>query len=336
MKIIYSVFIFCIVLFIYLHIQFHLKTGDDLEIYELEQFSKSKLEEICDVRQPVLFYCDSIYPIVENITKEKCNENYPAFEVKIRNTNDTNNTDLNSELFIPLPLHATVKLCNDDKTSSYFSENNGDFLKETGLLKIMKTNDELLRPSMVANCQYDLIFGSENTFTPFRYELNYRNFFVLTSGSATIQLSPPKYSKYLSPIKDYENFEFKSLINPWDVQPEYKDQFSKIKCLEFTMIFGQVIFIPAFWWYSIKLSKDTSIASFKYRTYMNTVAIMPNLAMNILQLQNIKRNNVKKINIKELNTQELNKQNFNININEINTHELNNEKADKNIIEIKE
>ena len=302
MKIIYSIFIFCIVLFIYLHIQFHLKTSDDLEIYELEQFSKSKLEEICDVRQPVLFYCDCINHIMENITKEKCQYQYPAFEVKIRNINDLNE---NSELYIPLPLHATVKLCNDDKTASYFSENNGDFLKETGLLKIMKTNDELLRPYMVANCNYDLLFGSDNTFTPFRYELNYRNFFLLTSGSAIIQLSPPKYSKYLSPIKDYENFEFKSLINPWNVQPEYKDQFSKIKCLEFTMTLGQMLFIPAFWWYSIKLSKDASIATFKYRTYMNTIAISPNLAMNILQLQNIKRNNVKKINIKELNAKDL-------------------------------
>ena len=97
MKIIYSIFIFCIVLFIYLHIQFHLKTSDDLEIYELEQFSKSKLEEICDVRQPVLFYCDCIYPIMENITKEKCKDQYPAFEVKIRNINDS---DVNSELYI--------------------------------------------------------------------------------------------------------------------------------------------------------------------------------------------------------------------------------------------
>jgi hypothetical protein len=242
---------------------------------------------------------------MENITKEKCNENYPAFEVKIRHANDL---DTNSELYIPLPLHATVKLCNDDKTSIYFSENNGDFLKETGLLKIMKTNDELLRPYMVSSCNYDLIFGSENTITPFRYEINYRNFFLLTSGSAMVQLSPPKYSKYLAPIKDYENFEFKSIINPWNVQPEFKDQFSKIKCLEFTLIPGQLLFIPAYWWYSLKLSKDASIVSFKYRTYMNTIAIIPNLAMNILQLQNIKRNNAKKINIKELNVKELNEE----------------------------
>ena len=59
MKLILALFIFCLVLFIYLHIQFHLKTSDDLEMYELENASKEKLEEICDLRQPVLFEFDS-------------------------------------------------------------------------------------------------------------------------------------------------------------------------------------------------------------------------------------------------------------------------------------
>ena len=46
MKIIFGFIIFCLVLFIYLHIQFHLKTSNDLEMYEVEQASKEKLEEI--------------------------------------------------------------------------------------------------------------------------------------------------------------------------------------------------------------------------------------------------------------------------------------------------
>ena len=54
LKIIISIFIFCLILFFYLHIQFHLKTSDDLEIYEVDQASKDKLEEICDLRQPML------------------------------------------------------------------------------------------------------------------------------------------------------------------------------------------------------------------------------------------------------------------------------------------
>ena len=50
-------FVFCLILFLYLHVQFHLRTGDNLEIYEIDQASKDKMEEICDLRQPVLFDC---------------------------------------------------------------------------------------------------------------------------------------------------------------------------------------------------------------------------------------------------------------------------------------
>ena len=55
MKVFFTFFIFCLVLFLYLHIQFHLKTSEDLEMYEIDFPSKDRLEEICDIRQPVLF-----------------------------------------------------------------------------------------------------------------------------------------------------------------------------------------------------------------------------------------------------------------------------------------
>ena len=45
MNIIYIVLVFCVVLFLYLHVFFHLKTSDDLEIYEIDNPSKEKLEE---------------------------------------------------------------------------------------------------------------------------------------------------------------------------------------------------------------------------------------------------------------------------------------------------
>jgi len=54
-----SIFIFCIVLFLYLHIHFHLKRSNDLEVYEIEQPSKQRLEEVCDIRQPHLNYITS-------------------------------------------------------------------------------------------------------------------------------------------------------------------------------------------------------------------------------------------------------------------------------------
>ena len=50
-----AIFIFCVVLFLYLHVYYHLKTSNDLEVYTIDRPSKEKLEEICDLRQPVIF-----------------------------------------------------------------------------------------------------------------------------------------------------------------------------------------------------------------------------------------------------------------------------------------
>jgi hypothetical protein len=43
-----------VVIFIYLHVAFQLKTSNEFELFESE-FSKEKLEEICSFKQPVLF-----------------------------------------------------------------------------------------------------------------------------------------------------------------------------------------------------------------------------------------------------------------------------------------
>ena len=60
-----------------------------------------------------------------------------------------------------------------------------------------------------------------------------------------------------------------------------------------------MIYIPAYWWYSIKFNTISSIAVFQYRTYMNTLAIMPDIMMSFLQSQNIKRESIDKLEISE-------------------------------------
>jgi hypothetical protein len=342
MRIIIAFFIFCLVLFLYLHVQFHLKTSEDLEMYEVDQPSKDRLEEICDLRQPVLFDfdCDKI---METSNRDYIANNYHAFEVKIRNIREN---DPNNELYMPLPLHSSIKLFNEDNSSSYYSENNNDFLDETGVSKNMRYNDEFLRPYMVSNCNYDILMGSAQTCTPFRYEINYRNYLLLTQGSAQIKLAPPYSSKYLYPIYDYENFEFRSPVDPWNPQPKFTADFDKIKCLEFTLLPGKTLYIPAYWWYSIKFNNNnTSISFFNYRTYMNNLAILPYISLHALQIQNVKRNVVKKIDIKDLNKShdivvpvdnedlQNNNNNNNNNNNEMNqeiNHEINNEISNYN------
>lgn len=295
LKILIGLFIFCIVLFLYLHVQFHLKTSDDLEIYEIDQASKDKMEEICDLRQPVMFdYDEDGQKIINSTSKNFLLENYPVFEVKIRECKEP---EKDSELYVPLQFHLASKLFEEDTSQGYFSESNMDFLTETGAIKNMSYNDEFLRPYMVSNCDYDILMGSNGAETPFRYEINYRNYFIVTQGSVKIKLAPPKSSKYLYPVNDYENFEFRSPIDPWKPQPKYRADFDKIKCLEIVLTPGKFLFIPAYWWHSFKFSENSSVSCFRYRTYMNNLAICPNIFMYTLQNQNVERKTVKKIDI---------------------------------------
>ena len=286
MRVILNLLIFCLVLFIYLHVYYHIKTSDDLEVYEIEQPSKDKLEEICDLRQPVIFD----YPnerLLQSCKRNVIQDTYGAFDIKIRNVGK--DIDDEEELYIPLTYTSALSAVKEDKDGKYVLENNNDFLEETGMIKTFRYNDAFIRPYMVSNCIYDLTTASSNTKTPFRYDVNYRNYYLVTEGSAKIKLAPPKSGRYLYPQNDYENFEFRSPVNPWDVQQQYKPDFDKIKCLEVNLKEGQMIYIPAYWWNSIDYSSDTTICTFKYRTYMNVVAIMPKLVMRLLQSQNVKR-----------------------------------------------
>jgi hypothetical protein len=317
LEIIIGFFVFCIILFFYLHIHFHLKTSNDLEIYEIEQASKDKMEEICDLRQPVLFDCDEdTDKITKTTSKSYLLDNYPIFEVKIRESNEVKEDE---NMFLPLPLHVAAKLFNDDKNATYFSEGNSEFLLETGAQKNMSYNDEFLRPFLVSNCNYDILMGSTGVLTPLRYEINYRNYFLVTQGSLKVKLMPPKSGRYLYPVKDYENLEFRSQINPWNPQAKFRADFDKVKCLEIVLTPGKFLFIPAYWWYSFKFDENTSVSSFKYRTYMNNIAISPHIFMYALQNQNVERKTAKQIDIKSLQQTTSFENKETTNISELNT-----------------
>ncbi len=303
-----SIFIFCIVLFLYLHIHFHLKRSNDLEVYEIEQPSKQRLEEVCDIRQPTTFefYNEQI---LTQLSYQAIHTSYRAFDIHIRDVSKNSESHKNEDitkiqqkgtendqvLYIPVTFKIAHEVLKKDHDSKYLSEHNADFIDETGLIKVFQLNDEFLRPYMVSTCMYDILMASTGTTSPLRYEVNYRNYFLVTQGRVKILLIPPKDTRYLYPINDYDILEFRTPVNPWKVQPEYQDDFDKIKTLEVELFQGMVMFIPAYWWYSIQfIVPETSVCSFKYRTHMNTVSIAPQLILNVLQNMNMKRDTLEK------------------------------------------
>jgi ribosomal protein L16 Arg81 hydroxylase len=78
-------------------------------------------------------------------------------------------------------------------------------------------------------------------------------------------------------------------------------EMDKIKFLEFEVLEGHMLFIPPYWWYSIKYTSeaDTLVCGFTYSSIMNCVANSTDITKYYLQQHNIKKRIVKTLEITE-------------------------------------
>lgn len=294
-----AIVVFSCVLFIYLHVYHHIKVSNDLDVYEVDQPSKDRFEEICGVRQPSIFDVDT-GDLCNSMTREQVSSMYDAFDLNIRGKHDTEHKADVEQPYVPLAFGAANELLLNENSHTMFSEKNKDFLVETGLINRMKNSDGFLRPPMVSKCEYDWLLGSNKTQTPFRYEIDYRTYLVVTEGTAKLKLAPPKSTKHLYLVKDFNNFEFRSPVNPWRPQSQYKGDFSRVKCLDITLTPGKVFYLPPYWWYSIEFGKKTSICKLTYQTYMGALSVIHYHGLAFLQRNNTRDKVAKMINQSEL------------------------------------
>jgi len=283
-------FIFIIVLFLYLHIYHHLKISNDLEVYSIVNPTKNNLEEICGLKQPVIFTLET--PMLTDLNMETLKKHYGTFKINIQNYEIEDTRSIKYMESVPFKLDEALGFLKleYERSKGFISYNNSDFLDETNIRKIIKNNDMFLRPSMVSKCEYDIIMGSKESLTRTKYNINYRNYFISLDNSVTIRVVNPIYDKYMDRDNNYMDFEFNSPLNIWDIQEQYKEDFGKVRTTDIILNKGDVLFIPPYWFYSIKFDNCGSILNMNYRTYMNTLSIVPELSMYYLQNQNIKLN----------------------------------------------
>ena len=282
MLIIINILILCVVLFLYIHIYNHNKTSNYLELYEMENVSKEKLEDILNYKQPLLL---NNYNLVKNINMKYLLSEFSIFNINIYKNISDEICKINIQDYY-----------SSTNYTNYLSYNNEEFLQETSINKILCKNDIFFRPHNVCKKKYDIIMGAKNNNTRLKYSINSRNLLYLSSGQIEVTLCPPKYYKNLHIKKNYETLEFYSQINIYNVEPIYKTDFNKIKFLRVILNVGQVLIIPPYWFYSIKFLEKHSIVFLNtYRTYINYVSLIPHLFMQLLQLGNVKLN-IKKNN----------------------------------------
>jgi hypothetical protein len=278
------------------------KRSEDLEIYEMDYASNDHLQEVCDIKQPVLFEYRSINP--EFFTKVNydsvSDDFYANTDIKVKDINDYWETDEAVD-YVVLPYQTGTNLMRTDPKSKYFTENNEEFLEESGLLGLFQNNDTYIKPYFTALSKYDICTASKNTVTPLRYHTGYRQYLCVNTGKISVKMTPWKSTKYLYQNKDFENYEFRSPINVWKPQKKYMHEMDKVKFLEFEVLEGHMLFIPPYWWYSIKYTseEDTLVCGFSYNSIMNCVANSPDIAKYYLQQHNIKKRITKTLELHE-------------------------------------
>ena len=309
-----ALFIFVIILFFYIHITAQWKTSNDLEIYETDYESASQLQEVCAVKQPVVFkfhknqVADAFFERFQSAKFEK----YDNIDIRIKDRNDYDKPHLSkngkedqSVDYVPLSFRSASRLLATDTTAKYISEKNQTFLEESGLDRLFSSIDAFLKPPLSAYTKYDMLIGSPLVTTPLRYHLESHCFIATSRGKIKVKLGPPKYSKIIPTNRDYENYEFWSPLNPWITKvdatlkttSEYKDILQKTKFLEIELNSGDILFVPPYWWYSIGFSGDpeTTVATFTYDVAMNIAAQAKHWGLYYLQQSNIKNRPAKTI-----------------------------------------
>jgi len=256
------------------------KKSEDLEIYETDYHSNAELQKVCSIKQPIIFDFASVCPeFYEQIDSNKIRNWMGHTEVTVKDTDDYWIPDQTSVDSVTLSYASFDQLSGTDTKAHYFTENNCDSIHEIPeICNEIQRVDEFLKPYFVIQTKYDILSGSNNCTTPFRYHTNERTFFIVVSGSVTVQLTPWKSRKIIKENRDYNNYEFWSPMKP--------DAINTIPILTCIVPVGQILYLPPYWWYSVRFSKDTILFSVNYNSAANIASNIPAIFRYYLQFHN--------------------------------------------------
>lgn len=250
------------------------KCSEDLEIFELDYTTNSELQVVCNLKQPIVFDTNNIImsafisKVVNRIDITKC-----PTELNIYDIHEFNCFPHETVQPIELSLRAFEKLCATDTKHHFITENNEDFVDECGLYGDFEKLDNLLKDYFVVKKYYDILLGSTDAVFPLRFHKNSRQFYLVAEGKIRVKMTSQKNSKYLHQYNDMSVFEFGSPVNVWEPQSEFKKDLDKILFLEFDVMAGSVLYLPPYWWSSIKIIEDkTIICGITYYTLPNVLA----------------------------------------------------------------
>jgi hypothetical protein len=280
-----NIFLLFATILFYVHLQFQYKKKEDLEIYEMDYLSNANLQEVTDLKQPVFFSLegtDSLFAALHpDLQEEVVVKDVGDYHRSSSLSREKDGKDVIKEtavIGIALSFSSAYGLMDSDPKHVFYSENNGTFLEETDILSSFQKFASKIGTSWSVQNRYDLLFGSPKVTMPWKFHTSSQRFLVVSPGAGVrVKMTPWKSRKYMDVVYDYEAFDF------W----ARSVQETNMKCLDFDLKPGQVLYIPPYWFYSVEFlsegpptnhtdrtnqSQISFLASFTFVTPMNTIA----------------------------------------------------------------
>jgi hypothetical protein len=275
-------FIFFVILFSYIHVQHQLKSGEDLEIYEYDFTTAKSLQDICQLKQPVIF---ALHLPFDGIVKP-----LEFLEIKDRRDYqqlpDSGSSNKKHIETIQVSYESGRRLLDTDMKGWFYSNRNR--LNESWT-KWFKKMDPFLKPPFTLYTETDIIYGSRKarTTTVFHRESHVYLYTPPESNKGCcirVKMTPYKSSVFLDHVDDYTFYEYWSAVDLF----EHHD---RIQCIDFFVKPGYVLYVPPYWFYSIEFQdKENEVCMVKYTTGANVLANIKHLSLFYMQQQNIQEN----------------------------------------------
>jgi hypothetical protein len=280
MDTIYSILIFIVVLILYSQVIFQLKKGDDVEIYETDYTTNKDINANANLKQPFVFQFGEYDSNLKSMPLTKMVAEQGSFDVYVKEIADYHAD--RPPTSVVLSLSAANSLMKTDTEGKYFSSGNQYFIEETGIQRYYQQLDKYLEPALSVFSRYDLLLGSAGVTTPLSYHTFERRYIYITGGKYVVKMTPWRSTKYMALNKNYREYEFSSPLNVWKPNDS---EISKMKFVDFNVEAGQIVYVPPFWHYSLKMvGEDDHVAHiFDYSSPMNILSNMINIGHHLFE-----------------------------------------------------
>ena len=183
------IIVFLLIFFLYIHISYHYKIVNRLDIYDMNYVDKKSLEEVCVLRQPVTFILDeSMFEKYFNL--QQLTQGFTNMSLQIQDSSCENSK------LVSVSISKAGELLKSSK--EYLSYNNLLFVDDTLTKNKLSYLDSYLSPPMTIQSIYDVWLGTENSKMSIKSSNYYREYLYVTCGSIEcILITPNKLRQQL-------------------------------------------------------------------------------------------------------------------------------------------